>query len=88
MYQLEYLEVHTCTDDFSLQVAEGSQSDMTKAYYKEKNEGKKRTMMIIPGTAHGTNPATTAMCKFETISIPTSSRSNHHHIANSRDNNI
>src|SRR5438445_225795 len=82
MHKLEeYLKVLTGMDDFSLQAAAGSQSELigvmiTKAYYKEKNEGQKRTKIIIPDSAHGTNPATAAMCKFETISIPTDSRGN------------
>lgn len=82
MYELEeYLKILTGMDDFSLQAAAGSQSELigvmiTKAYYKERNEGKKRTKIIIPDSAHGTNPATAAMCKFETISIPTDSRGN------------
>jgi glycine dehydrogenase subunit 2 len=47
---------------------------MTKAYYKQKNE--KRKKIIIPDSAHGTNAATAAMCKFETITIPSDSRGN------------
>ena len=70
MYELEqYLKVLTGMDDFSLQAAVGSQSElmgvmMAKAFYKEKekekekNEGKRRTKIIIPDSAHGTNPET------------------------------
>jgi glycine dehydrogenase subunit 2 len=88
MYELEqYLKVLTGMDDFSLQAAAGSQSElmgamMAKAFYKEKekekqkNEGNKRTKIIIPDSAHGTNPATAAMCKFEIVSIPTDSHGN------------
>ena len=82
MYELEeYLKTLTGMDDFSLQAAAGSQSELigvmiTKAYFKEKKEGKKRTKIIIPDSAHGTNPATAAMCKFETVSIPTDLRGN------------
>jgi glycine dehydrogenase subunit 2 len=82
MYDLEqYLKVLTGMDDFSLQAAAGSQSElmgvmMAKAYYKERNEGNKRTKIIIPDSAHGTNPASAAMCKFETISIPTNVHGN------------
>lgn len=82
MYELEeYLKMLTGMDHFSLQAAAGSQSELigvmiTKAYYKEKKEGKNRTKIIIPDSAHGTNPATAAMCKFETISIPTDPRGN------------
>jgi glycine dehydrogenase subunit 2 len=84
MYELEeYLKTLTGMDYFSLQAAAGSQSELigvmiTKAFYKEKKEGKKRkrTKIIIPDSAHGTNPATAAMCKFETVSIPTDLRGN------------
>ena len=83
MYELEeYLKTLTGMDYFSLQAAAGSQSELigvmiTKAFYKEKQEGKKkRTKIIIPDSAHGTNPATAAMCKFETVSIPTDLRGN------------
>ncbi|HET7148746.1 MAG TPA: aminomethyl-transferring glycine dehydrogenase subunit GcvPB [Candidatus Nitrosopolaris sp.] len=84
MYELEqYLKVFTGMDDFSLQAAAGSQSELmgamiAKAYYKEKenNEDKKRTKIIIPDSAHGTNPATAAMCKFEIVSVPTDSHGN------------
>jgi glycine dehydrogenase subunit 2 len=47
---------------------------MTKAYYKQKSE--KRKKIIIPDSAHGTNAATAAMCKFETLTIPSDSRGN------------
>jgi glycine cleavage system P protein (glycine dehydrogenase) subunit 2 len=83
MYELEeYLKTLTGMDYFSLQAAAGSQSELigvmiTKAFYKEKKEVKrKRTKIIIPDSAHGTNPATAAMCKFETVSIPTDLRGN------------
>src|SRR5919112_197288 len=63
----------------SLQPAAGAQGELlgvmiTKAYYKQKDE--KRTKIMIPDSAHGTNPATAAMCKFETITIPSNSRGN------------
>ena len=81
MWEFEQdLKKITGMDAFSLQPAAGAQGELlgimiTKAYYKhEKNE--KRTKIIIPDSAHGTNPATAAMCKFETITIPSDSRGN------------
>ena len=47
---------------------------ITKAYYKQKHE--KRTKVLIPDSAHGTNPATAAMCKLETVTVPSDSRGN------------
>ena len=47
---------------------------IAKKYFAEKNEN--RTKIIIPDSAHGTNPATAAMCKFQTVTIPTDVRGN------------
>jgi glycine dehydrogenase subunit 2 len=80
MWQLEqYLKEITGMDAFSLQPAAGAQGELlglmiTKAYFKQKDE--KRIKAIIPDSAHGTNPATAAMCKYEIIVIPTDSRGN------------
>ena len=80
MWELgEYFKKITGMDAFSLQPAAGSQSELlgvmiAKAYFKEKKE--KRTKIIIPDSAHGTNPATAAICKFETITVKSDSRGN------------
>jgi glycine dehydrogenase subunit 2 len=80
MWELEQdLKKITGMDAFSLQPAAGAQGELlgvliTKAYHKQKNE--KRTKIMVPDSAHGTNPATAAMCKFETITIPSNSRGN------------
>ena len=80
MWELgEYFKNVTGMDAFSLQPAAGSQSELlgvmiAKAYFKEKKE--KRTKIIIPDSAHGTNPATAAMCKFESITVKSDSRGN------------
>jgi glycine dehydrogenase subunit 2 len=80
MWELEQdLKKITGMDAFSFQPAAGAQSELlgvmiTKAYYKQNKE--KRSKIIIPDSAHGTNPATAAMCKFETITIPSDSRGN------------
>lgn len=69
----------TGMDAFSLQPSAGSQCELlgvmiAKKYFAEKNET--RTKIIIPDSAHGTNPATAAMCKFQTVTIPTDDRGN------------
>lgn len=80
MWEFEQdLKKITGMDAFSLQPAAGAQGELlgimiAKAFYKQKNE--KRTKIIIPDSAHGTNPASAAMCKFETITIPSDSRGN------------
>ncbi|RPH71188.1 aminotransferase class V-fold PLP-dependent enzyme, partial [bacterium] len=37
---------------------------------------KQRTKIIIPDSAHGTNPATASMCRFKTITFPSDTRGN------------
>jgi glycine dehydrogenase subunit 2 len=59
--------------DFTLQPAAGAQGELTgimicKQYFEKK--GEKRTRILIPDAAHGTNPASGALCGFETVTIP------------------
>jgi glycine dehydrogenase subunit 2 len=81
LWELEQdLKVLTGMDAFSLQPSAGAQAELlgamiTKAYFREKNQ-KHRTKVIIPDSAHGTNPATAKMCKLETITIPSDTRGN------------
>ncbi len=56
----------------SLQPAAGAQGELTAllvaaAYFRDK--GMKRTRVLIPDSAHGTNPASAALAGFETVSI-------------------
>jgi hypothetical protein len=37
------------------------------AYHK--NQGKPRTKVLIPDTAHGTNPASAALCGFKAVAV-------------------
>jgi len=41
---------------------------MIKAYFKNKGETQ-RTQVIVPDSAHGTNPASAAMCGFDVVEI-------------------
>ena len=75
----ESLKEITGMDNITLQPAAGSQCELlgimiAKKYFAEKNE--KRSKIIIPDSAHGTNPATAAMCKFQTVTIPSDKRGN------------
>ena len=50
----------------SLQPAAGSQGELTglmlmRAYFADRGEGEARTKIVIPDTAHGTNPASVTM---------------------------
>jgi glycine dehydrogenase subunit 2 len=80
MWELkEYLKELTGMDDFSLQPSAGAQGELlgvmiAKAHFRYR--GEKRRKAIIPDSAHGTNPATAAMCKLETITIPSDTRGN------------
>ena len=63
----------TGMDAFSLQPCAGAHGELTgmliaKAYFEEK--GEERGQVIIPDSAHGTNPASAKMAGFEVIEIP------------------
>ena len=73
----QYLKEITGMDRFTLQPAAGAHGEFTgimiiKAYLEKK--GEKRTKVIVPDSAHGTNPATAAMCGFDVISIKSNER--------------
>ncbi|MEW5936545.1 MAG: aminomethyl-transferring glycine dehydrogenase subunit GcvPB [Candidatus Thermoplasmatota archaeon] len=60
-------------DAVTLQPAAGAQGEYTglliaRAYYKEK--GEERTEVVLPDTAHGTNPASAAMAGYDVVEIP------------------
>jgi len=73
MYELqEYLKAITGMDAITLQPAAGAHGELTgmlivKAYFEKL--GQKRTKVIVPDSAHGTNPATAAMCGYEIVEI-------------------
>lgn len=74
MYNLEQI---LCTitgmERFTLQPAAGAQGELTGAMliaaYHAKRGDTKRTKMIVPDSAHGTNPATANMAGFEVIEV-------------------
>lgn len=62
--------------EFTLAPAAGAHGELTgvmiiKKYFEEK--GEKRRVILIPDSAHGTNPASVAMCGFEVKEIPSRS---------------
>ena len=66
----------TGMDAFSLHPAAGAQSEFTalliaKAYFK--NKGEHRTCVMIPDSAHGTNPSSATLTGFKTVVISTNS---------------
>jgi glycine dehydrogenase subunit 2 len=63
---------------FSLNPAAGAQAELAalliaKKYFKERGETA-RDKVIVPDTAHGTNPASAAMCGFKVISLRSDAR--------------
>ncbi len=81
MYQLQnWLAEITGLDKVSLQPAAGAQGEFTgvmviRAYHLSRGDTQ-RTKILIPDSAHGTNPATTAMAGFEVVNIPTDEKGN------------
>jgi glycine dehydrogenase subunit 2 len=64
---------------FSLNPAAGAHAELAalliaKAYFKKRGEGAQRTTVIVPDTAHGTNPASAAMVGYKVISLASDSR--------------
>ncbi len=74
MYMLQqWLAELTGLPAVSLAPAAGAQGEMAgmlviRKALKSKNENRK--IVLVPDSAHGTNPATAAMCGFDIVSIP------------------
>ena len=74
MYDLgEYLKKIVNLDAITLQPAAGAQGEFTaismfKAYFNKKSE--RRKYMLIPDSAHGTNPASVNFSGYEPITLP------------------
>jgi glycine dehydrogenase subunit 2 len=71
----------TGLDAVSLQPAAGSQGELTgllimRAHFDARGEGAQRTKIVIPDTAHGTNPASVAMAGFTLTQVSTDARGN------------
>src|SRR5579863_9086094 len=63
---------------FSLNPSAGAHAELgalliAKKYFKERGETQ-RNKVIVPDTAHGTNPASAAMCGFKVVSLKSSPR--------------
>jgi len=73
LYNLEcFLCEITGMDRATLQPAAGAHGELTgmmmiRAYFK--NRGEQRDKVIVPDTAHGTNPASVNMCGFEVVPV-------------------
>lgn len=75
MYELqESLKKITYMDAFTLQPIAGADGEFTgllivKAYHEDRKDFKRKEI-IVPDSAHGTNPASSTMAGFNTIEIP------------------
>ena len=81
MYELQMLlaEISGFTT-VTLQPAAGAHGELTgilmiRAYHLARGD-EKRTKVLVPDSAHGTNPATAAMAGFDVVTIPSDDRGN------------
>jgi glycine dehydrogenase subunit 2 len=77
----EILAEVTGLDAVSLQPAAGSQGELTglmlvRAYFADRGESEQRRKVVIPDTAHGTNPASVTMAGYELTPVRTDARGN------------
>jgi len=76
----EILAEVTGLDAVSLQPAAGSQGEVTglmlmRAYFEDRGETRRRRI-VVPDTAHGTNPASVTMAGYELTHVKTDPRGN------------
>jgi glycine dehydrogenase subunit 2 len=81
MYELQsWLAEISGLEGVSLQPAAGAHGEFVgvliiRAYHQARGDVK-RTKMLIPDSAHGTNPATSAMTGFDVVKVPTDAAGN------------
>jgi glycine dehydrogenase subunit 2 len=81
MYTLqEWLKEISGFAALTLQPAAGAHGELTgvlimRAYHKDRGDTK-RVKMLIPDSAHGTNPASSAMSSLEVVQVPSDARGN------------
>ena len=78
IYELQnYLAEITGLDCVSVQPAAGAHGELAgmlifEAYHR--SNGQKRTKILMPDTAHGTNPASAALCGYKPVAIESGAR--------------
>jgi glycine dehydrogenase subunit 2 len=76
LYRLErWLAEITGTYEVCLQPAAGAHGEylgtsIMRAYHRLKGEGEKRNEVVVPDSAHGTNPASASMAGFKAVVVP------------------
>jgi glycine dehydrogenase subunit 2 len=79
LYNMEQsLKELTAMDRFTLQPAAGAHGELTglmiiQAYHRQRGDHK-RNKVLIPLSAHGTNPATVSMAGYDVVQIPCDER--------------
>jgi glycine dehydrogenase subunit 2 len=76
----EMLQEITGFDFITLQPLAGAHGEMTclmlvKAYHESRGEGSRR-IVLVPDSAHGTNPASAARCGYDVVSVATNDEGN------------
>jgi glycine dehydrogenase subunit 2 len=81
MYELqEFLKEISGFAAVSLQPAAGAHGEfagvlMIRAYHEARGDAKRKSV-LVPDSAHGTNPASTAMCGYDVVEIRSDARGN------------
>ncbi|AEV15832.1 glycine dehydrogenase [decarboxylating] subunit 2 [Thermus sp. CCB_US3_UF1] len=76
MWELgEYLKALTGMDAITLEPAAGAHGELTgiliiRAYHEDRGEGRARRVVLVPDSAHGSNPATASMAGYAVKEIP------------------
>jgi glycine dehydrogenase subunit 2 len=82
MWRLQEILAEVCgLHAVSLQPAAGSQGELTglmlmRAYFADRGESEQRREIVVPDTAHGTNPASVTMAGYELVGVKTDARGN------------
>ena len=77
LFELQHdLATLTGMDAMSLQPAAGAHGELTgiliiRAYHRMRGEDEQRRIVLVPDSAHGTNPATAAMAGYRVVEVPT-----------------
>jgi glycine dehydrogenase subunit 2 len=77
----DFLKAITGFDEITMQPVAGAHGEQTclqliKAYHESRGESAKRTVVLVPDSAHGTNPASAARCGYTVKSIHTNDEGN------------
>ncbi len=77
----DILKEITGFEAISMQPVAGAHGEQTclmliKAYHESRGEGAKRTIVLVPDSAHGTNPASAARCGYDVKTVATDTDGN------------